>query len=793
MTLTGPSYDSSLIGEAPGGAPLAPQFPTQPLVLAMVMAMLILLQTAVPAVGQLRIVTSPARPDQVAAEQTHVMIKATPLDSTTNNGKSIYAGVFVPGEVELPATSGGWTIELRREKRRDFSYWTPPKVLADVALTRSVDMEIWPTGSFSTQLLAESDGGGVLELPSDVGPLKARFSRAQARRSCCAKVDLEPTGEVECSRETEGETAFRCALPAAALDVRLRLEGYSAHYLWGHQVEEGKNSRLGPVKLEKGASLVGWVVTSDNGPLDRNIRATAMPGNMFDFDDRRGVDQITLEAVADDHGFFQFDGLKQGTYALEVEKPGYATTRVNGIEIFDDLEASLIHPVELRRPAVVTLVVDPPRDPSDRAWRGFLINRVRDAEISPVFQFDDGGTYQSQGLQPGNYILHVRSASGSTYYSGYADIDGETFLPVSIPLIPVRGLVKLGKEPVEADLVFGPPEEIKMRSGEDGQFEGYLPRDGAWEVEIFSKKQNVHRRLRKVKVEERNGTARLRFDLEDTLIEGIVVDPRGDPIDRALVVIRPEGSTESNFNVDIHQEDAGHFEVRGLPEGDLILSAHNDTAASPEFSVRLTEGMTPPPMRLVLEERRTVTGRLVGPYGVVPGATVAAAPTGLAMPYAWFLQDHSDARGQFFIRAPPETSELLLWVYAPGYSLRALRVSATSEDLGEIHLDRNGGTLSLRFPPERANDILLFNSGGPLSIHNLRHWIRTNPSLNTFSGPGTLIVPQVAPDLYIGCLLEDGTAEYYTAIRAGGRVPLGDCVQPQQLDPGSEVSINLSE
>ncbi len=723
-----------------------------------------------------------ARPTAEVGRPAHVFVEAV-RKGESSEAKTALGGTTVPGTVVLPADTGTWIVGLRFDSA-DHDYWAEPVVVEpDTVPSRQVRLRVWPTWSIEGSMQADNDE----ELAELLGAtMTARFWRAQDSRSCCRQIAVKPSGEGPCFVDSS-LGRFECALPKAELDVRLRSEGFAAHHLWALAPGDLQEKDLSTLRFVRGASLVGWVVAANGGEV-AGAELRLFPGESYDFDVRRRLVQVSHQAIADEYGFFQFAGLEPGIYSLEAVHPSYGKRRVDGIDVLEELEASLIHPVELQPPAELSLVVDPPRDSHDRPWRGLLVPAARDARPGPPFSLDEGGTYVRDEIDAGRHVLQLMDSRSSVYYSQTIEVDGDTFLPIQIPMVTVLGEVLLGDRPVEAEVRFGPPENIRMRTTE-GEFSGWLPREGSWSVEVVGLELDARRRFRDLEVKAREGTARLRLELHDTLIRGQVVTQNGSPVERALVVVRAAGVEDDMFNVETGPDDEGHFEVRGLPVGTVFLSAHTETEQSAEIALDVEEGLELPDQRLVLRPRRIITGRLVGPFGPVPGVEVKAANVGGGIPWAWAISDRSDALGQFRLRVPGESARLFLWIYPVGYSFRTMMVDSSVDTLGDLFLDRNGGTLTLEFPAGRRDEVTVFHRGSPMGLGTLGTWLGKHPGQGGLQTETTIRVPNMEAGRYEACLVAQGSADYF-AIFVAGVVPRRGC-ESAVVPSGGEAAIRL--
>jgi hypothetical protein len=153
--------------------------------------------------------------------------------------------------------------------------------------------------------------------------------------------------------------------------------------------------------------------------------------------------------------------------------------------------------------------------------------------------------------------------------------DGER--KIEIDLVMVSGRVRLGDEPLAATLWFGGRHgvpQVTFESGEDGTFQGILPRDGQWLLEIEALEPRIQSHAKVEVRPDRHGRAEVEIAVPDTLLFGKVVDDQGKPANHADLLVGDEIDS-----LHLTAGDDGAFEFRALPPGIVLLSARR---ASPE-------------------------------------------------------------------------------------------------------------------------------------------------------------------------------------------------------------------
>jgi hypothetical protein len=360
---------------------------------------------------------------------------------------------------------------------------------------------------------------------------------------------------------------------------------------------------------------------------------------------------------------------------------------------------------------------------------------------------------------------------------------------VEIDLLTVAGEVRLGDDPLGATLWFGGKSgavHSRMSSDSEGLFEGTLPRDGSWKVEVESEEEGVHTTVR-VEVEaDDEGEAEVRIDLPATELHGRVTR-YGSPMPGAVVFLETAVDTLTAVT-----DRDGEYRFRAVPEGLNALHAqHRDgssTVASDTLTVTLHEGVTLGPLELELKEHRTIAGTVVSPRGPVVGASLELAqliPRSLFRTHA-----RTDLDGRFSIEVPEEAEVVQAIVSPPGAALTAFTIQKGGSS-PVLFVDDLGGRLVLEMPAPATElqgkdlQLLVFQDGLLLPISTLLPWARSHGGSFDVSGP--LTVNDLATGSYQICLVPRtaglAALQQPATVWASG---LGSCDQGI-LTPGAEL------
>jgi len=630
----------------------------------------------------------------------------------------------VPGrlEVELPH-SGEWRFELEAER-----YWAPEVSLVPEAGVAQV-WRLQPTTVVEGSVLLGKEG----ELPEQITFGFRALPEKQGQESAFE-------GEVSCPLDEEG--SFSCRVAAGRLDLALRAEGFVSHYFWALELEPWAEKDLGALELRPGASLVGWVETADGSPIteDAHVRLAPMLSPNVEPELAGRARSLQLRAPVNERGFFQIAGVEIGAYRLIAEQEGFAPLKTPKILVSEAREKELPETLVLHRPLELELEVVPPLDIRGRRWRVALV-RLGDPEAVAQAWLSEEGRWRRPGLEPGRYQVMINDSQGSRVGAEWIDLaPGESEVLIELPVVRVEGRVSLGEEPLEAEIAFGGRSgsvSIALASGEEGFFEGIVPREGEWDVDVRSTDPKVNRRLRKVPVEVNPalGVAVVDLELPDTLLEGEVVDEGGAPVEGAAVISLPLPAVEKPSTAFTDEE--GHFELRGFATGSFRIEARaqgpRGTMTSEAVELELSEDDPTASVRLVVRDVLQLRGRVISTTGsVVAGAALTARPVMVeGLPAMILPMATSGTDGGYVLELPPGAAGAEITIMAPGFVLTRREVAADPSktlDLVVEPQDR-GGTLRLSLAERigdgfegRGHPYVLHDGVERYSVGTLRNW-----------------------------------------------------------------------
>lgn len=704
-------------------------------------------------------------------------VRTEPLRSNAAAGDTI-AVAAAAGQtrviVQLPA---GTTWQVVGEAS---GWWAAPATLNVRQGVPPISLAFRPTGRLRGQ--ARFARGAA-----PAAALEARFAPSPST--------TEAEGAVSCAL---ADGRFDCAVPVGTLDVRLRVPGCISHYLWGLEVNAGREVEIGVIVFEPGASLVGWVEAGRGHRLSPAVRVEiapqADPEGALSAPPSRWT-ALRSTAVVTERGFFHFQGVAPGTYRLIATQPDGPPSRPFVVSVAEASEVMLERPLILNTWANVEVQVIPAQSPEGEPWS----LELRDVDVGrSVFETlarttaDEGGRARLERLTPGEYTLRVSGSRGEVVHSAPLVVEpGEGFSEVRLGLVEVKGSVTLGKKPLAATVWFGGQQgsvRVKAIADEKGKFVTFLPRPGEWIVEVIGEGVGVRRRFQAVDVGGPGARARtVDLVIPATWIRGEVVQESGARATGALVTVTGHGGFEHTVQL---RAEGGEFEVWGLDPGPVMIRAQEREADSDWVPRVLRDDGEPAAVRLQLRRKTALSGRVVTAGRPVPGAALAAwsASAPAAVPDA---MARTGPDGMFELRVPASAREVMVTVEAAGFARRMLRLpTASAETPIEIPLTVGGATLVVRFerPPEPKDPIF----SGYLVVHNgvvedyfgLEVWARRHGA--AVDGSARVVIPALEDGTYTLC--RGGVGEY-AALAAG--VVLPDRCRSVFLPLGGEATLAM--
>jgi hypothetical protein len=327
---------------------------------------------------------------------------------------------------------------------------------------------------------------------------------------------------------------------------------------------------------------------------------------------------------------------------------------------------------------------------------------------------------------------------------------------------------------------------IDCTTDSSGVFQTFLPRPGEWDVGVACSAPRIERKVRGIDVKRRprRDYAEVLIDLPDTNLTGSVVDEAGKPAPTAYVRCRPISTADDA--VLVRCDDEGRFELCGFAPGTVELRAETREAKSDALVIGVNADTDSQPVRLILRSLREVIGRVVGPNGPVPGASVYMQPVGSVI--GGGAQANTDAIGSYSLKLPRQSSEVFAWVMASSYAMTLARLPIPQDNDLLLTVDRVFSGAAVSYPPDQWPFVYLIHRGASEWFSPFLGWARRHGAEGRLD-PGTAVIPRLEPGLWQFCLLEEGSPEW-VGVRSWGQPAPGQCIE-RVLAPGQITSVDL--
>ena len=647
------------------------------------------------------------------------------------------------GDANLPP--GDWTVSLSAP-----GYWSQDLQVRVSGKPQALSMVLWHAGTIRGKIAPNG------EIPSAT---KLALAFESSSKDQVSRV----SSETECPI-SDGQWA--CAVPATILDVQLKVADSIPGYFWDVVVSTTHPVDLGPYRVRRGASVVGWAKYSD-GSSAANVVVTVTSSQAPDQVPPGTAPGRESSARTNGRGFFQVVDVDGGERRVTASAQGFADTVVLA-RLRTDAETLVAQPLVLEQPAVLSVHVTPPLDPDSEPWR---ISLYRHDPLQPVLKdqyIASSGDSAPLSIPRGLYRVEICSHdTNAVWYRKEVGVDSPThLLDVALPIMRVQGKVTLGKKPVAGSVIFGGAYgtvKIALDTDAEGHFEGTVRRDHApqWDIDVVSDSPLIRRTLRDVSVVDPGdgSPAEVNLKLPATSLYGVVMEEEGEPKPAAIVVTAYGLTRETADGVQTRAAPDGTFQFEGLPAGDFRVSAEargaTNTLHSDEISAHVAEDTTGPDLRLVLRQDSRFIGRLLSSEGEpIPDAAVLVSSAD--SPLAGGSRTRSDGDGYFFQDMAPGTRAVDLSISAMGFPFKMARVPMPEGDPVPITLSRDGGSVDLEFAPVTSSRPweaipFLFFGGSFQSAFFLQEWAGTHGG-EWRVAQGHLLIPAMAPGNYTACV-----------------------------------------
>ncbi len=418
------------------------------------------------------------------------------------------------------------------------------------------------------------------------------------------------------------------------------------------------------IKLTRGPTLALRVVTPEGQPI-----AGAL------------VETTSRSAVTDANGAARLRGVDSGFEYVNASADGREKLSAR-IVTGDDPSVVVEHTIVLGASFMVSgRVVDEDGKPVAEASVELEALGGKRDETVPC---DDHGTWRIADVGAGRYVAHASSDHHISSPDLVVDLGGPRELELKVDTgaqLTGRVVDDHGRPVADARVYVGSKGETTDAAGRFA-VRG-LPPDS---YDVFASTDRAAMTSRKIAI-ARRAHVDVELVLRPSWIAGVVVDPRGRPIEDAHVMAR----SEDPFGISSTHTDAhGRFELGGLPSGDYEVEARRPDRTHDDNTTVQRASSGAHDLRIVLPELATIRGHVVLDGQPVRFFGIALSNDPSTLEYER-PRAVSDAAGAFTERGV-DAGTWSVVIVGPGFARRvlpAIRVEAGATiDLGAIAVDR---------------------------------------------------------------------------------------------------------
>jgi hypothetical protein len=517
-----------------------------------------------------------------------------------------------------------------------------------------------------------------------------------------------------------GPGKIETPVPAGCLDLTLRV-GEFAPLTWpGLNLEAGKPRDLGSFQLRLGAALLVRVLAAQDGRPLPGVKVSAVP--------TKAVEEVAQAAGA------ELSGLPAGAARAHAALEGPATgrdgwVRLYGLPTGNRLTVLLLGPgrhlpalsrevqlapgeervlddLELGPPAALTVQVELSNElEADGAepYRVYL-DRIdpRTPRLSLSEHVPRDGRVRFEEVLPGTWrvMALVRIAAGRPFPGGEDEValtpGADSTARLELGNRVFRGQVTFEGLPVEGFMglePLSPPDRngMTVRLDEKGKFRVPLEGPGTYSVRVTDTREDQFPDAVLPEVRFEDPDEPVEIHLPEGRIAGVVVDEKGRPVPGARVKSLSDLPVEQGERyhearrLDRSGSD-GQFAVRALAPGSWTLVAEAESGESLPRTFELGHDQDVDGVRLVVETRTEVHGKVVDALGrPVAGARLAITPQAEAVGEVPELtRTTTDGLGRFSVATALVGRTANFQVVEPGGSATAVRAELAKGILLEL-------------------------------------------------------------------------------------------------------------
>lgn len=448
------------------------------------------------------------------------------------------------------------------------------------------------------------------------------------------------------------------------------------------------------------------------------------------------------------------------------------------------------------RTVLLERTLRPPVDARGRPWRVEVLRSDGAAPEEPVASANaprDGKWRHAKVPARSTVRLRVRTEDGDVWWASpvaFAPEDDGQEPAIDLGMVPVRGVARVGKQPLAGFVTFtdGSGAKVGLVVDADGRFEGALPRDGKWTVRAMSVRAAFEKEM-EVEVPHpgttREGGALPPFvdvHFPDLALRGEVVDEEGNPVEGFTLWIGLAGTAQS---VPWTYEGSTFRYDRVALGTTYEFSIRAGELRSPHYRVEVPPDDDPEYVRAVVRKWKPFRGHVVSTAGrpFRDGFGHLSTLPGNGLDRTFIVP--RGPRAPFGHAVPAEATHTCVVFFPRDFALHVSRLETEGDD-HEIVVRPDGGRLELTTPVDPLRVATLFHGGCAVRLGTLA----TSQRATAERGDEGLEVslPLVEPGPWSFCLVTPGELETYV-----GEAPAFPLCAHGVLEVGGTLALRVPE
>jgi hypothetical protein len=531
------------------------------------------------------------------------------------------------------------------------------------------------------------------------------------------------------------QSRLECRLPGTDGELRLSAADYAPHYITHLTIATGQSQDLGLINFTPGASVAGRleIPTGTRAPYTIEL---APP---------HGVARH-VAVTPPGETIFQFTNVPPGRYAVTVRRAGYLPIHIDDLHVTAGHETFLSSTIRLARAGVVETFITPAMFSDEHPWVVRLADATPATSSVPIAesQASAAGEWRNDALRPGKYVLTLLDPFGSVFLQTTADAATE-YTPrfLTVTKTRIEGIVRAGNTPLESRLFFTDDDaaRIALTTRPDGHFEGILPHDGSWSVQVRTPNETWYVKDIPVDVKRspQQAVASVVVPVPGGKARGQVKTDTGELVRGDVIVFRDRKGIADALIL----ED-GTFEAGGLEPGPVLLQAVAGPSGESEMTSYLVAEDAPQHAQLIVHKTTDVHCWLISEEGApIAGAIIRYSAAGMQ----GGRQAVSGPTGEVSLRVPGTTRSVIAAVAIPGFPARIAAIDPQAPETQRILITTQHASLHVVRAPELPWPTVTIDGSAFLPITALMPIGPEGPIGLTADG----LELRVAPGAYIIC------------------------------------------